>query len=481
MKYSIWHILLALFALIAVMGTFFVIGISFFFYQFNVKQTIEEHIVNLEIISNAVAGPSWTVKESLYPGTIENILRGARIHETKFIRIINNENKTIEKSSETQEAGMNINNLPTFKRIVSIRDGEFNGLPIKEFSVKARDGSNLWMGISLENIKKNILSAAIMIGGITLILFTITILAVFLLVRNILIKPLILIMEAFEELKNKNFKTRLKNSDTYVTEISEVFASFNEMSQKIKEAKLKMSEELERTREIDRMKSEFISTAAHQLRTPISAVKWVLKMLIDEDLGPLNKEQKTFLIQGYESNERMIKLINDLLNVARIEEGRFGYKFFPIQLEDLIEDVNRDFFHEIKEKELNFEFKKPAKLLPKAMVDPARMRLALQNLIDNAIKYTPKKGKVEISTKQDKMHIEVSVKDTGIGIPKKQQSRLFSKFFRGDNAMKKQTEGTGLGIFIVKNIVEKHGGKISVKSEENKGAEFSFTVPINRF
>lgn len=238
--------------------------------------------------------------------------------------------------------------------------------------------------------------------------------------------------------------------------------------------------DISREKEIENIKSEFVSTAAHQLRTPLSAIKWTLQMIIDGDLGYLSPEQKTFLMQGYKSNERMINLVNDLLNVARIEEGRFGYQFSLIQLEDLIQTIIQDFTYKIKEKKINFRYLRPPNPLPKVNVDPAKMRLAIGNLIDNAMKYTPENKQVTISIKYDKLNLEVSVKDDGIGIPINQQKKLFSKFFRSENAVRAQTEGSGLGLFIVKNIIEKHKGQIWFKSAENQGSIFCFTLPVNK-
>jgi signal transduction histidine kinase len=478
MKYSIWRIIFFLLAFIGIVGLFFVLSISFFFYKYNIDQATTKKIIELEFISNTVAGPSWTVKES-YPGTIENVFRGVlKMPGTKFIRIVDEENKTIEKSDDSAEENMAVNNLPEFNREVTMREGILNGEQIKEFSIKARDGSNLWLGVSFAEVKKNILYSAALIGLITLLLFSATVIIAYLLVRNIVVSPLKNLSNAFEKLKNKDYNVQL--GDTRISELRNVFQSFNAMSAKVKEAEEKITEELNRTKQLDKIKSEFISVAAHQLRTPLSAVKWTLKMIIDGDLGSLNAEQKTFLMQGYQTNERTIRLVNDFLNVVRIEEGRFGYELTSIHIEDLIDNIIQEFTHRVKEKGIAFFYDKPKDRLPIVKIDPSKMRLALQNLIDNAIKYTPAGGKVTISIKYSKLYISIAVEDSGIGIPKHQIKRLFGKFFRSDNAIKSQTEGSGLGLFIVKNIIEKHGGKVSVKSDENKGSTFTVTLPIDK-
>jgi len=238
--------------------------------------------------------------------------------------------------------------------------------------------------------------------------------------------------------------------------------------------------EITREKLIEQMKTEFVSLAAHQLRTPLSAVKWTLRMVLDGDLGKITKEQRDFLEKTYSSNERMINLINDLLNVARIEEGRYLYKLSPSKIEEIVQDIINSYLEEIKRKKIQFSFQKPKEKLPTVEVDKEKIILAIQNVIDNAIRYTPKGGRVTVSLKRANMKIELSVKDTGVGIPKDQQDRVFSKFFRAANVIRLETEGSGLGLFIAKNIIEAHGGKVWFESEENKGTTFYFTLPVKK-
>jgi len=233
-----------------------------------------------------------------------------------------------------------------------------------------------------------------------------------------------------------------------------------------------------REKTIERMKTEFVSLAAHQLRTPLSAIKWTLRMLLDGDLGKITEEQKDFIEKTYKSNERMITLINDLLDVTRIEEGRYLYKPVLADVEPIVQFVTNSYQEEIKKKKIRFEFKKPEEGLPKIKLDVEKIRLAIDNLIENAIRYTPAYGKVMVSLEHKKGGIEFSVKDTGVGIPKDQQGRIFTKFFRAANVMRMATEGTGLGLFITKNIIEAHGGKIWFESEEGKGTTFYFAIPV---
>ncbi len=238
--------------------------------------------------------------------------------------------------------------------------------------------------------------------------------------------------------------------------------------------------DISREKMVERIKTEFVSLAAHQLRTPLSAIKWTLKMLLDGDLGGITEEQRDFIEKTYQSNERMISLINDLLDVARIEEGRYLYKPAPADFGEMASIVVNYCQEEIARKKINLDFKKPKIKLPKVSVDVEKIELAIQNLLENAIKYTSSGGKIAVSLEydKDKKEITFSVKDTGVGIPQDQQSRVFTKFFRGANVMRMEVEGSGLGLFISKNIVEAHGGKIWFESKEGQGTTFYIVLPV---
>lgn len=242
---------------------------------------------------------------------------------------------------------------------------------------------------------------------------------------------------------------------------------------------LKIFYDLTQEKMIDELKSEFISIAAHQLRTPLTAIKWSLKMVLSNETKKLDQQQKELLEQGYESNEKVIKLVNDMLNVSRIEQGRLDYSFDHHDIQDIVDSVTSDLEQEIKSKKIDFNYHRPQKL-PKIYMDKEKMNLVMQNLLENAIKFTPEKGKVSLRIKASKQKVTVKVKDNGVGIPKKNQDELFTKFFQAENVRKMKMEGTGLGLFIVKNIVDKHEGDIECNSEEGKGTEFIVTLPLKK-
>jgi signal transduction histidine kinase len=185
------------------------------------------------------------------------------------------------------------------------------------------------------------------------------------------------------------------------------------------------------------------------------------------------------LFKGYRSNERIIELVNDMLNVSRIEEGRFGYSFDEGDLSKELDIVIDSLRPQIKNKWINLVLNKPKKM-PLLFMDSQKMTLVLQNLIENAVKYAPDRGKIEITLDVQGAFLQIKIKDNGVGIPEEDKKKMFTKFFRASNVMRMQTEGSGLGLFMVKNIVNKHGGEITFSSEEGVGTEFVLTLPLKK-
>ncbi|KKT29707.1 hypothetical protein A3G55_02080 [Candidatus Giovannonibacteria bacterium RIFCSPLOWO2_12_FULL_44_25] len=243
---------------------------------------------------------------------------------------------------------------------------------------------------------------------------------------------------------------------------------------------LKILHDISREKLLTRLKSEFVSIAAHQLRTPLSAIKWTLRLLLDGDAGALSKEQLDFLSKGYETNERMIKLVNDLLNAARIEEGKFGYEFRDIDLGEFLRDAVKNYTGIVRQKSIDLRLEGLTKSFPLIYADQEKLTLAFNNLLENAIKYTTVNGKITIKPELKGDYAIVSISDTGVGIPAAEQKRVFSKFFRASNVIRMETEGTGLGLFIVRNIIRRHGGDIQFVSKEGQGSSFVLTLPVKK-
>lgn len=233
-----------------------------------------------------------------------------------------------------------------------------------------------------------------------------------------------------------------------------------------------------RERDIDRAKSEFVSVASHQLKTPLTAIGWIAERLLANKAGKLAKKPKEYVNDIYQSNKRMIRLVNDLLSVSRLEEGKIKIEPKPLRLEEIITSLVKEQKDFIDKCRCQVVFEKPKEPLPLVVADESLLRQIVHNLLSNAIRYSVPKGKVRVGIKKDGNNFLLIVADNGIGIPKDKQYRVFEKFFRADNAQKKQTDGTGLGLYIIKMIVGTMGGKIWFVSEENKGTTFYVSLPL---
>lgn len=227
---------------------------------------------------------------------------------------------------------------------------------------------------------------------------------------------------------------------------------------------------------LNKAKSEFVSVASHQLRTPLSGIKWETELLLTKFKKGLNKKQLDNVENISLLSQRMIKLVNDLLDVARIDQNRFILRKQEINLAEIIKETLKELSLSVRSRHIEVVFSLRKKL-PMGLGDPDKIKLVVENLISNAVKYTTSGGKVEIRLFKEGSSLVFEVKDNGVGIPEEQLKRVFEKFFRSDNAVKYQTEGTGLGLYIAKNIVEQLGGRIWFQSVENVGSIFSFSLP----
>jgi signal transduction histidine kinase len=234
---------------------------------------------------------------------------------------------------------------------------------------------------------------------------------------------------------------------------------------------------VEEVAKANKMKSEFVSIASHQLKTPLAEINWEVELLLIKQGQGLNEKQKEIVNSIGKSNERMARLVNDLLDVARIEQRRFTLVKEKTNILELVERVVEN--HRILARANNVEIKisKP-KELPEAYVDRRRTKVALENLLSNAIKYIKRKGLVRVSVVEKSGSIVICVEDNGIGIPRREQNKIFEKFFRSTNIARYQVAGTGLGLYIAKNIVEQGGGRIWFKSKEGEGTTFCFSIPL---
>ncbi len=229
-------------------------------------------------------------------------------------------------------------------------------------------------------------------------------------------------------------------------------------------------------REVDRMKSEFVSLVSHELRTPLTSIKGYVDLLLEGDAGELNEEQEEYLGIVKNNADRLVALINDLLDVSRIESGKIQLQRASLDIAQSIRGVANSLKPQIEGKAQQLALDIPA-TLPAVSGDPDRVTQILTNLLSNAYKYTPKGGTITISAVSERSMVRVDVRDTGIGLSAEEQAQLFTKFFRARNQTTEEVGGTGLGLAITRSLVEMHGGKIIVFSAPGQGSTFSFTLP----
>jgi len=248
------------------------------------------------------------------------------------------------------------------------------------------------------------------------------------------------------------------------------------LQQRVEEATGKLRKANLKLRELDKTKDEFISMASHQLRTPLTTVKGYLSMILDGDVGPVKKDQKELMQNAFDGANRMVYLIADLLNVSRLQSGKFVIDDKPTELTEVVAGEVLQLKEQAAARQIELIYQKPEGF-PALNLDETKIRQVVMNFLDNALYYTPKGGKVVAALEATDSTISYTVTDNGVGVPKEVQHRLFSKFYRAENARKMRPDGTGLGLFMAKKVVVAEGGAIIFKSSEGKGSTFGFSFP----
>jgi len=258
-------------------------------------------------------------------------------------------------------------------------------------------------------------------------------------------------------------------------ENAKLYSSLNETTLKLKEAN-------EQLKNLDKLKDEFVSLASHELRTPMTVIKSYIWMFLHKKGDDLDEKEKTYLVRAYTTTERLIKLVNDMLNVSRIESGRLQLEMKDLDIAKLVNTVVDELISRAKELGLTLTYEKPTEAVKMVNGDADRIEEVLINFIGNSLKFTPPGGFIKVKLETREKDILISIADNGKGIKKEDMPKLFQKFQTMGNAFlqKQQNQGSGLGLYLSKSLVELHGGRVSVESAgENKGAKFSFTIPYN--
>jgi PAS domain S-box-containing protein len=227
----------------------------------------------------------------------------------------------------------------------------------------------------------------------------------------------------------------------------------------------------------DRLKSEFIATASHELRTPLTSIRGYIDLLLLGTLGPLSQAQNDFLKVVKTNVVRLVELIDDLLDVSRAEAGEMRLKRESTDITEVLYEAGEALYTQFTSRSISLAIDVPENL-PPVIADRQRLRQIIVNLVNNACKYTPEGGRVDVIVRNEFDKIRIDVRDNGVGITEGAQEHIFTPFFRADNPLREQAGGTGLGLSITKTLVDLHGGEIWFKSNEGEGSTFSFTLPL---
>ncbi|MFW5982106.1 MAG: ATP-binding protein [Halanaerobiaceae bacterium] len=287
--------------------------------------------------------------------------------------------------------------------------------------------------------------------------------------------------ELFEMIKSDN-QQRDKNKTITIKKDS-TNLHFNIASNKVrKDGKVRfivtLMEDVTKLKKVDEMKSEFVSTVSHEFRTPLTSMNMGLSMLLEEDIGTINCDQRQLLEAAFEDTERLNELVNDLLDLSKIESGKIKMEFDKADVQKIIETTIRPFSQQANDKKVDLRVEN----IPKntyAWADPNKISWVISNLIGNALRYINEKGNITVGSYLEGRQVYIYVEDTGVGIPEEYRDKIFDKFVRASNN-EDENSGTGLGLAISKEIIEAHNGRIWVESEKGEGAKFIFTLPRYR-
>jgi signal transduction histidine kinase len=305
-------------------------------------------------------------------------------------------------------------------------------------------------------------------GSLLLLLTALVFVLVYLLLDRLFIKPIKIITKTMEKFSESQTMAPIPPFSLTTSEIRRLAAVFIEFTNNVEAVH-------ERDTEMSRVKSDFISTAAHQLRTPLTGIRWALEALEKE---PLTDFQKSLVDDAANKSRDLVGIVGTLLDISSIESGKHKYVFEPVKLQEVVSGVVHDFTHQAAEGNVVMILEPSTQVLPPVRADRQQIKWVLNNLIENAIRYTPAGGTVHILLQRAPGRVQVIVRDTGIGITPKDRNNIFERFYRAENAVAKENKGNGLGLYISRTIATDHGGDLNFDANENgPGTTFTLSLP----
>ncbi|HEV7121257.1 MAG TPA: HAMP domain-containing sensor histidine kinase [Candidatus Paceibacterota bacterium] len=317
----------------------------------------------------------------------------------------------------------------------------------------------------MTGIQTLLMYQAVVLGGVAIVIALI----IFLLLNALVAAPLRAIDVAMTAFAERGERVPLPSSGALPAELMMLTAVLTASMDKVEESHKKDTE-------ISRVKSDFISTAAHQLRTPLTGIRWALEALEREQL---TEDQQTLVKSAVEKSHDLVAIVGTLLDISSIESGKYKYNFVPMDLSALVSEVGNDFTPLAAQRQVSLLYAPSEAPLPQIKGDRDRIKWILNNLIENAIRYTPSGGSITVSTNLGANQVQVRVRDTGIGIPEKERGNIFERFYRAGNAITKENQGNGLGLYIARTIATDHGGDLDFQANtEGPGTTFILSFPI---
>lgn len=447
----------------------------------------QEHMINSMIDEKIALNEMIAVMSAEVHATPAHIREMVRIvaeaEDILYCRIVKPTGE-IHLSNIEEERGRFIRDpaIATDKTIV--KDDVYNGEEIKVVISPAYRNYTIWLGFTLKSVHPAF--DEMMIGSmITLFVITSISLTVTYFASSWVVSPIRKLTDLCIEVSRGNLNVRSDVKSK--AEIRILESTFNKMiedlrgyharlERKVRERTRELEEANERLKELDRLKDEFLGVISHELRTPLTPIRGYTELLLNRKLGDITGNQEESLRTILRNVGRLTKLINNILDITKIETKRMRFNMKELQFEQIIDNVIKDMTPIADKKHLTLTKYSPGKL-PKIIGDPDRLTQVLANLVDNAIRFT-EKGEVRVETFVNNGKLIVSVKDTGMGIPRERIGNLFTKFYQVNPLEAPKNGGTGLGLAICRGIIEKHGGKIWVESVLGRGSTFSFSLPI---
>lgn len=458
-----------LFALL-VTGTFVFIAHQVF------SNTLEQYVVSERVqqvrtVVPAIFAAEDTRSRSAMAAHAQRVLNTHQTQKgTHFFRLIDPATRRVLASTEPEERGSIYDRTPALSQGEVVVDRTSDGAQqdaVINVTYLSSQGMALWMGVAPSFLSSSVIVLSAQAALLLIATFALIGFVLYLIQHTYIVKPLRTLHQALSDMHADEEDAGMPQKPP--REVGALLQSFRSITQKIKNT-------LERDKTVSEMKSNFITTTAHQLRTPLSGINWALDSLL-ADKQKLDEEQAMLIEQSLEKTKELVGIVGRLLNAASIEEGKFGYHFEPTSLKSEIQEVIKEEQQMAQKYNVSVSFESSDEEFPEVRIDQERIRWVLRNLVENAIRYSDEEGEVRVWLEKAGDTLQVSVTDNGIGIPEDMQDKIFTKFFRAKNAVEKRDDGSGLGLYIARNIVTHHGGKIWFESEEGKGTTFSFTIP----